>query len=273
MASESGYRPRLRRQGKRLTVWLVAALLVAATVALVFLSTPYQAQPESIDAVEADDGVTLTETDQGYVIEPAAGSSDVGVVFYPGARVSPGAYVGSLADLTRQANATIVVPRLPLNLAVVDYGIGQTPVGSHAADRAMSRHPAVEEWYVGGHSLGGAMACRYAHSNREVTGLLLYASYCDVDISERSLAVVSVAGEADTVIDRDAYERGLRNLPETATTAELPGVNHSQFGTYRGQDEPSGTSYETAHRRLNEVVVPWLQNQTADRSRVTSPSG
>ena len=273
MASGSGYRPRLRRQGKRLTVWLVAAVLVGATVALVVLSTPYQASPESLDAVEADDDVTLRETDQGYVMEPAAGTSEVGVVFYPGARVSPDAYVGSLAALSRRANATVVIPRLPLNLAVVDYGVGQTPVGSHAADRAMSRYPAVEEWYVGGHSLGGAMACRYAHSTQEVEGLLLYASYCDVDISERSLAVVSVAGEADTVIDRDAYERGLRNLPETATTTELPGVNHSQFGTYRGQDAPAGPRHETAHRRLNDVVVPWLQNQTAERSRVTSPTG
>lgn len=273
MASECGYRSQIRRQGKRLSVWLVAVLLVTATGALVFLSTPYQPSPESIDAIEADDDVTLTETDQGYVIEPAAGSSEVGVVFYPGARVSPDAYVGSLADLSRRANATVVVARLSLNLAIVDYGIGQTPAGSHAADRAMSQYPAVEEWYVGGHSLGGAMACRYVHSNQEMSGLLLYASYCDVDISERSLAVVSVAGEADTVIDRDAYQRGLRNLPETATTAELPGVNHSQFGTYRGQDKPSGTSYETAHRRLNDVVVPWLQNQTAARSAGASRAG
>lgn len=256
-----------RRQGKRLFVWVVGLLVVVAVVAVLYVSTPYHGTSESIATVEADDRVTLTRTDGGFVLQPAGVSPDVGVVFYPGARVHPDAYVGSLAPLARAANVIIVVPKLPLNLAAVDYTVGGSGLGTHAATTAMSAHPSVEAWYVGGHSLGGAMACRYARTNPDVDGVLLYASYCDVDVSDSDLAVLSVAGDADTVLNWAAYERGRDNLPPSARVEVLAGVNHSQFGTYRGQDEPSGTSYETAHDRLNGVAVPWLRNETTAGSR------
>lgn len=261
MARSAEYWSVARRQGRRLVVWIVVALIVIAALAVGYLGTPYHGSPESIAAVEDDEQVTVDRTADGYVLQPADTTPAAGIVFYPGGRVDPDAYVGSLAALSREANVTVVVPPMTLNLAVVDYGLAANGLGSHAADSAMADRPAIDDWYVGGHSLGGAMACRYAAAN-EVDGLLLYASYCDRDISERDLAVVSVTGDADGVIDRNAYERNRENLPPSTRVAELDGVNHTQFGTYRGQDEPSGTSYETAHRRLNGVVVPWLQNKT-----------
>lgn len=251
-----------RREGKRLVVWLGVGLIVLAALTVGYFGTPYHGTPESIAAVEDDQRVTVDRTNEGYVLQPAATTPEAGVVFYPGGRVHPDAYVGSLAAMSRDANVTVVVPKLPLNLAVVDYGLAQNGLGSHAADSAIAEYPAVEQWYVGGHSLGGAMACRYA-STADVEGLLLYASYCDVDISERDFAVMSVTGGADGVLNRTAYERNRGNLPASTRFAELSGVNHTQFGSYTGQDAPSGTSYETAHGRLNGVVVPWLQNETA----------
>jgi hypothetical protein len=251
-----------RRYAKRLFVWLGVAVIVATATTVGYFGTPYHGTPESIAAVEDDPRVSVDRTDGGYVLQPAA-EPEAGVVFYPGGRVDPDAYVGSLAALSREANVTVVVPQMPLNLAVVDYGLAQNGFGSHAADSAMADHPEISEWYVGGHSLGGAMACRYVAANDDTEGVLLYASYCDVDISERDLAVVSVTGDADGVLNRQAYERNREKLPASTRFAELAGVNHTQFGSYTGQDAPSGTSYGTAHRRLNAVVVPWLQNETA----------
>lgn len=251
-----------RRHAKRLFVWVGVALLVAVALAVITLGTPYHGTPESIAAVEDDPRVSIDQADGGYVLQPADATPEAGVVFYPGGRVHPDAYVGSLAPLAREANVTVVIPRLPLHLAVVDYGLGETGVGSHAADRAMTDHPSIDDWYVGGHSLGGAMACRYAETTDDVAGLLLYASYCDTDLSDRDLAVVSVTGSADGVLDRQAHARNRENLPPSAQISEIEEVNHTQFGTYRGQDKPSATSYETAHRRLNAVVAPWLGNET-----------
>ena len=261
MARSTGWST-VGRYAKRLFVWLGVALLVVVALTVISVGTPYHGSSASIAAVEDDPRVSVDRVDGGYVLQPANRTPEAGVVFYPGGRVHPDAYVESLAPLAREANVTVVVPAMPLHLAVVDYGLAETGLGSHAAERAMADQPGVDEWYVGGHSLGGAMACRYAATGEDIEGLLLYASYCDVDISERDLAVVSVTGDSDTVLNRTAYKRNRGNLPPSTRFAELSGVNHTQFGSYTGQDEPSGTSYEAAHRRLNGVVVPWLQNET-----------
>ena len=260
MGRSGGYWPKIRSQLKRLFVWIVVVAIVILVGGLVYFSTPYEGTAASLDAVEADDRVTVDRTDLGYALQPADGTSEAGVVFYPGGRVHPNAYVGSLAALPREGNVTVVVPKLPLDLAILDYAFGRTPLWTHAADRAMSSYPDIDRWYVGGHSLGGSMACRYAADESDVEGLVLYASYCDVDISDSDLAVLSVSGSADTVLNRAAYERNLDNLPAAAQVRTLDGLNHTQFASYRGHDEPSGTSYELAHERLNEVVVPWLRS-------------
>ncbi|WP_201287892.1 alpha/beta fold hydrolase [Salinirussus salinus] len=248
-------RSRLRSQGKRLVVWLVAAGVVALAVALVYFGTPLRGTEAGIAAAEANPDVTVTAEGETYVLEPAGGNATAGLVFYPGGRVHPDAYVASLAPLAADANVTVVVPKMPLNLAVLD---------GDAASRYVTRSDMevgdVDTWYVGGHSLGGVMACRYARANPDrVDGVVLFASYCDRDISGTGLEALSVTGSADTVLNRGAYRAALGNLPADATTRTLP-LNHSQFGGYRGQagDEPSGLSYAAAHRRLAEVVVPWL---------------
>ena len=256
----AGYGALIYSQLKRLFVWVLVAAIVVLAVGLVYVTMPYQGTAESIAAVEDDDRVTVTQTDLGYVLQPAERSPEAGVVFYPGGRVHPDAYVGSLAALSRDANVTVVVPKMPLNLAILDRWFARTPLWTDAAGRVIADYPDIEQWYVGGHSLGGSMACRYADEDRDVEGLLLYASYCDVDISDSDLAVLSVTGSADTVLNRNAYQRNLDNLPASAQVAELDGLNHTQFASYRGQDDPSGTSYELAHERLNGVVVPWLRS-------------
>jgi len=263
----------LRSQGKRLVVWLVAVSIVALTISGLFLSSPYEGPASAADRLDAEEGLSVDSADGGYVVEPA-GESEAGLVFYPGARVAPNAYLDSLAPLAREANVTVVVPQMPLNLAIVDYGLARTPLAADAATEAISARAGIERWYVGGHSLGGVVACRYADGNTDrVDGVVLYASYCDRDISGSGLAVLSVVGAGDTVLDRAAYRRGLDRLPADATTAELAGVNHTQFGSYTGQrgDTPTGTSYGIAHARLNGVAVAWFEEELDARSAKVRP--
>lgn len=185
-------------------------------------------------------------------------------MFYPGGRVHPDAYVASLAPLVARADVAIYIPEMPLNLAVLD---------PDRADDIIAHHPEIDRWIVGGHSLGGAMACRYAdrHAGR-VVGVLLFAAYCDVDIGARNLAVLSVAGGADAVLNHEAYRRNRANLPTNATVVEIAGMNHSQFGSYTGQrgDRPARITDDRAHRRLADIVVPWIENRTmGDEGRRT----
>jgi dienelactone hydrolase len=242
-----------RRQGKRLVAWVVAAAIVVVAVGVGYFGTPLHGTTASIASVETDTDVTVSQTRGTYRIDPAGNDPVAGLVFYPGGRVHPDAYLASLAPLAARADVTVAVPKMPLNLAVLGQG---------TASRYVSGSD-VDTWYVGGHSLGGVMACRYARTNpAAIAGVILFASYCDRDISATGLAVLRITGTADTVLDREAVESTRANLPAGATVRELP-LNHSQFGAYRGQsgDGPSGLGYDSAHDRLAEVVLSWLREQ------------
>lgn len=253
----------VRRQAKRAFVWLFVAALLVVAGGLIYFGTPLHGTQAGLDGVANDPAIALDQADGGYVLQPATGDSDVGLVFYPGGRVHPDAYVASLAPLVREANATVVIPKLPLNLAVLDQGAAGPLVGQYAP----------EKWVVGGHSLGGVMACRFAASNPDrVAGVMLFASYCDRDVSDAGMAALSVTGAADTVLSRGQYRANLDKLPADAVVRELPGLNHTQFGDYRGQagDAPSGTPYDVAHRRLANVTVPWLETVAGLPSKTVS---
>jgi len=117
-------------------------------------------------------------------------------------------------------DVAVVIVDMPLNLAVL---------GPNRADGAREAFPAIESWAVGGHSLGGAMACRYAADNAdELNGLVLHAaSYCDRDVSESGLRVLSVLGAADGVLDAERERESRANLPPETRVVELDGVNHA----------------------------------------------
>ncbi|WP_244605571.1 alpha/beta hydrolase [Halorussus marinus] len=254
------------RRLKLAVVVVLAVVLVGAVGAVAYLSTPFHATPASIQSVEDDPRVSVSTDGDVAVLAPADRNASVGVVFYPGARVAPDAYFETLAPLVARTGAVVFVPKMPLNVALLD---------ADAAGEIRARNPDVRTWVVGGHSLGGVAACRYAASH-DVRGLVLFASYCDGDVSDRGLAVLSVTGSADAVLDRDAYRAARSRLPPDATVREVPGINHTQFGAYRGQrgDASAPLSYEAAHRRLAEVVVPWFANATTETPRPdTSAAG
>jgi pimeloyl-ACP methyl ester carboxylesterase len=117
----------------------------------------------------------------------------------------------------------------------------------------------VETWVVGGHSLGGAMACRYANANPErVDGVLLVGAYCDRPISDAP--ALSIVGTRDAVLDRERFREMRGNLPANATVVRIDGMNHSQAGWYYGQagGQPATVSYPTAHDGLAAAVDAWL---------------
>ena len=95
--------------------------------------------------------MTIRQTERSFVIEPADGGSGVGLVFIPGAKVDPAAYLWKLSGIVADSGATVVITEPTLNLAFFDT----RPLSEFTADA-----PDVSEWYVGGHSLGGVRSCQ-----------------------------------------------------------------------------------------------------------------
>ena len=77
------------------------------------------------------------------------------LIFYPGGRVQYTAYAPLMHELAKN-NFVCILVHMPGNLAVLDQ---------NAADGIIEKYkeiyPSIQEWYMGGHSLGGAMAAEY----------------------------------------------------------------------------------------------------------------
>lgn len=211
---------------------LLGGLVVIAGVAVWFLFVaPFQPGPSVPVGYDRCEVVCITRTDDELRVTPPDGA-DSGLVFYVGARVPPEAYLELAAGVAR-AGHVVVVPDLPLNFAVLD---------SDAARAVIDATPDVETWAVGGHSLGGAMAARFA-STGTVEGLALLAAYPEgsVDLSASDLSAVSVYGTEDAIATPDEVLEGVQRLPSDTEVVAIEGGNHAGFGDY-GPQSGDGTA-------------------------------
>ena len=244
------------RSLRRIAGWLVAGLAVLLVLAATgfyayFGLLAHHAPADARESVRANSNVTVSEDYGGYVVSDAdPGVERLGIVFYPGGRVAPDAYLPTAARLAERANGSVAVPKMRVNLAVLSPA---------RADDVIAGESAVDRWVVGGHSLGGAMACRYAADNPDaVDGLLLVGAYCDQPV--RELPALAVVGTRDAVLNRDRFAATRGNLPPDHSVVRIEGMNHSQAGTYSGQrgGQPARIETADAHRRLAATVEEWL---------------
>ena len=257
------------RSPRRLAVWGGVAVLVIAAVGVAgfyayFGVLAHHAPADVRESVRADPAVSVTEAYGGYVVRAGGDATRLGVVFYPGGRVAPDAYLPTAARMAARANVTVVVPKMRVNLAVFSQG---------RATQIIEGEPGVSRWVVGGHSLGGAMACRYAHENRDVVdGLFLVGAYCDRPVRETPALVV--VGTRDAVLNRERFAATRGNLPADATVRRVEGMNHSQAGWYTGQrgGQPARIGTREAHRRLATAFARWLCTDLEDCRGAARPA-
>jgi len=179
-----------------------------------------------------------------------------GFIFYPGGKVEYTAYIPLLQALSEHG-VTCVLVEMPFHLAVLDI---------NAADGIQKEYPEIEDWYIGGHSLGGSMAASYVASHTEdFAGLVLLGAYSTADLSESNLAVLSVYGSEDKVMNRENYENNKTNLPAGFTEVVLGGGCHANFGMYGAQDgdgTPSITNEEQIALTADAIVKMMMNEQT-----------
>lgn len=242
---------RLRNQ-RWILVLIVGIPLFALVGFVLWAEMTPSPMPEALSALQSDARVEVT-TDRWLVFRPKRQDPAAGLIFYPGGRVDPRSYAPAARAIAAEGYLVVVVP-MPLNLAVF------------AADRAakvIAAFPEVDRWAVGGHSLGGAMAARFAHRRPSaVQGLVLWAAYPDVtdDLSAQDLAVTSIYGTLDglTALDEIAASRSL--LPPDTRWVAIEGGNHAQFGWYGPQprDNPAAMGREAQQQQIIEATVELL---------------
>jgi hypothetical protein len=222
--------------GRRWVRWTLLTLATLAGLVVlaigVWLAIVPDVEVDVLATVLDDPDLVVTTTDDAVQLEPAAGASDTTIVFYPGAGVPPDAYLATWAPVVEETAARVVIPTMPLRLAVLDLD---------AADDVREAAGGGDdgEWWIGGHSLGGAMAASYLADAPagEWEGLVLWGAYpAGDDLADRDdLTVVSVSGTRDGLTTTDEVDDSRADLPQDATFAVLEGVNHAQFGSYGEQ--------------------------------------
>ena len=218
--------------------FVVVVVLVVVGV-LVWANIVMQGDRARAIEVWTNDAVAVTSTEHSVVMVPAGVASGTGLVFIPGAKVDPYAYMYKLSEIVERTGATIVITKPTLNLAFFD----QRPLATFTADA-----PGVDRWFVGGHSLGGVRACMLA-DDPAVSGLVLFGSYCANDLTASGLEVLSIAGSRDglSTPEKIADARGM--LPADADLVEIEGLNHAGFGDYGVQPGDNTATIPTGQQR------------------------
>lgn len=209
--------------------------------------------PEALAALESDDLVTV-ETEPWLIFTPTANTPTTGFIFYPGGKVDHRSYAPQ-ARAIAEAGYLVVIPEMPLNLAVFN---------ANAAADIIAAFPDIENWAIGGHSLGGAMAAQFAYNNPEaVDGLVLWASFPagSNDLSGLDIAVTSIYGSNDGVATPEQVLAGEPLLPPSTIWVEIEGGNHAQFGWYGPQegDNPATISRKEQQAQTVAATVALLE--------------
>lgn len=172
--------------------------------------------------------------------------SKKGFIFYPGAKVEAKAYEPILSKIGEEGICCVLV-KMPFHLAVLKRD---------AAKEVIEDIPQIQEWYIGGHSLGGAMAAGFAAENKEnITGLILLAAYPTEKLE--NMPVLSIYGSEDGVLNMEKYAVSIQ-LADNLTEIIIEGGNHAQFGNY-GQQKGDQEAKIEKEEQWNETVKQILQ--------------
>jgi hypothetical protein len=201
---------------------LGAAFLAAA----IWLATPARPQPEALEALVPN--ARLAVQLKPWIALLPAQARQTGLILYPGARVDPHIYARTARAIADRGFTILTIP-MPLNLALL---------APNSAVGAMRDFPAIRQWVLAGHSLGGVAAAHFVRKHPErAAGLVLWAAIPAItdDLSGATFPATSIYATEDRLVPPKAIVRARRRLPQHTHYVEIVGGNHAQFGRYPRQ--------------------------------------
>ncbi|SCZ77856.1 alpha/beta hydrolase [Acidaminobacter hydrogenoformans] len=216
------------RMKKRILLAVAAVLVIAAAAAGLYLFDSAGPTPEALAFNAQYD--QFKSTADGHIHWHPASPSGTGLIFYQGGKVQAQAYGPLLLPLLDHG-VDVFLPEMPFNLAVFD---------ANAAAEIIEAHPEISTWWLGGHSLGGAMAADFVYENPElVDALILLAAYPQESkpLNDYSGEVLAFFGTRDGLVSVKEISKWEALLPLHTRVVMVEGGNHAQFGSYGDQKD------------------------------------
>lgn len=236
----------LKRKQKKLIVWLssiLSGIIVICAACGLYVNDYYRAENAAIQTFYGSTVANKEVLKDGTVIF-SPDTPKAGLIFYPGGKVEHTAYEPLMFSCMQQGIACILV-EMPLRLAVLD---------KNAAKGLKEHFPEIENWFIGGHSLGGSMAASYLKKHAdEFNGLILLGAYSTADLSQTSLRVLSMYGSEDKVLNEKKYQKYKDNLPQDHKEFIINGGNHAYFGMY-GEQDGDGKATLTNEKQIKKAA-------------------
>lgn len=214
--------------------------------------------------------VTITKHTRYIQIEPVNEAPKTCFIFFPGAMIEPADYIDPL-QLIAANGYRVLILKPTMGVAILNVNL---------AIKVMGDFDDIDNWIVGGHSLGGVAAVKaIVNDTSAFDGLILMASYPDTkdDLSSWAGAALSISAENDGLTTAEDIQQSKALLPEalvvenladfptTATIGqtifyEIQGGNHAQFGSYGEQknDGVATISEAEQHEMIKTLVTRFL---------------
>ena len=224
--------------------WLIAGEIVLLILTILagaffwYVSDYYRSEAVALAVMGQDSGISQQD---GLTILSPSYPTDTAIIFYPGAKVEAEAYL-PLLDQIRQAGVTCMLVHMPFRMAIFD---------ADAAEEVIARFPEIQHWYIAGHSMGGAMASKFASDHPDlVDGFILMGAYIYGDYPEEN--TLTIYGSLNQSVED--------HIDYTENIVEIQGGNHAQFGNYGPQkgDLPATISAEEQQRQTVEAIAAFL---------------
>ena len=233
---------------KKILLSVLIIILIGLGAFYIYTLNYYHAEPEAFQALENSQVEFIQKKDM-VVFTSANTISDKALIFYPGGKVEYLSYIPLMEKIANEGYICFLL-KMPFNLAVFKQ---------NAADKPINDYPDIKNWYLSGHSLGGAMASVYASKNIEkVEGLILLGAYPSADLSVSALKMISIYGSEDKILNRQSFEENKSYGPKDSKYIEIKGGNHAFYGSY-GQQNKDGIATITAQEQQDLTAEKILE--------------
>lgn len=233
-----------RNKISKISIIIISTVIIFIGAFIIWANNSYKPTSEAVEALSTNELVTVID-DEFIIFEPQS-KAKKGFIFYPGGKVEPEAY-SALARKIAEEGYLVVIAPMTLDLAVLS---------PNKATDVIEKFDYIETWAIGGHSLGGVMAVRYAAENENIDGVVLYASYPQgEELKDLDIKVLSIYGSKDGVADLEKVKNAV--LSKDSEIVEIEGGNHAGFGSYgnqKGDNEATITGEEQIEKAANYTV-------------------